>query len=511
MTSARALGRVRWDLFWPLSLALAVVGCGGGSTGDADGDVGAEVADDDGGSPGEYAEPSDSTGDAEDVPDLDGADPEADVPGWEGSEYVVVPPTGGICGDGVLDPGEECDDRNRLNGDGCDWLCRLGEGDPAPGPDPGAGDFVPDGEPATLTGTVATHATFERLPLVWTGSEFATGWFDSPEESAGRIRFWRFDRTGRRLDAEWTMPSLRSYGGMEVVWTGAGFGLFYVELESGLWYLRLDREGKPMSEPVLVEADARARLPAADLTTDGAFILAWLHDGSDIPVWSACGPIDVPNEIRIRRVEIDGVTPGAVHRLPAAAGPPDVATGASGFGVVYLQPWEADHRLCALRFVTLDASLGDPRYVGILGEGMAGDVRWIPDRSQWLTAWTYSPDPDVERIAELRVAAIEAGGALAAPPIRNRLIDHDWTNTPVRLAVTPDALAFGYALDGYDLRYLPADRMGVATSLARVIRFEAVRAYGATGTADGFAVLSAESVDDAGPPGLVLRLFRGVP
>ena len=32
-----------------------------------------------------------------------------------------------VCGNGVLDPGEECDDRNRVNGDGCDWLCRLGE------------------------------------------------------------------------------------------------------------------------------------------------------------------------------------------------------------------------------------------------------------------------------------------------------------------------------------------------------------------------------------------------
>jgi cysteine-rich repeat protein len=33
--------------------------------------------------------------------------------------------TGGFCGDGILDPGEECDDGNNMNGDGCDEHCRL--------------------------------------------------------------------------------------------------------------------------------------------------------------------------------------------------------------------------------------------------------------------------------------------------------------------------------------------------------------------------------------------------
>jgi len=27
------------------------------------------------------------------------------------------------CGDGILDPEEECDDGNRLNNDSCDWRC----------------------------------------------------------------------------------------------------------------------------------------------------------------------------------------------------------------------------------------------------------------------------------------------------------------------------------------------------------------------------------------------------
>jgi cysteine-rich repeat protein len=52
-----------------------------------------------------------------------------------GLEIRVVP----TCGDGVLDVGEECDDGNKTNGDGCDSSCKieaacgaLNEGEPNP-------------------------------------------------------------------------------------------------------------------------------------------------------------------------------------------------------------------------------------------------------------------------------------------------------------------------------------------------------------------------------------------
>jgi cysteine-rich repeat protein len=33
--------------------------------------------------------------------------------------------TGLLCGNGVLDPGEQCDDGNRVNGDGCNAFCQI--------------------------------------------------------------------------------------------------------------------------------------------------------------------------------------------------------------------------------------------------------------------------------------------------------------------------------------------------------------------------------------------------
>ncbi|HLK35344.1 MAG TPA: DUF4215 domain-containing protein [Polyangiaceae bacterium] len=55
----------------------------------------------------------------------DGAAP-ADASGGDADATTFVPPEAGpTCGDGVLDPGEQCDDGNRFDLDGCDSTCRY--------------------------------------------------------------------------------------------------------------------------------------------------------------------------------------------------------------------------------------------------------------------------------------------------------------------------------------------------------------------------------------------------
>lgn len=46
------------------------------------------------------------------------------------------PPPAPVCGDGKVDPGEECDDGNNANGDGCSANCRKEPPPPAPAPPP---------------------------------------------------------------------------------------------------------------------------------------------------------------------------------------------------------------------------------------------------------------------------------------------------------------------------------------------------------------------------------------
>ncbi|MBN1774255.1 MAG: hypothetical protein JXB32_23550 [Deltaproteobacteria bacterium] len=101
------------DLCWMVVGWLMLGGCGNGARqGDGDAVDGLVAHDADGGGP--------------DAPGDDGTAGGDDA---DERPEVLVPPN---CGDGVVDPGEECDDGNRLNGDECDWACRTGSGEPPP-------------------------------------------------------------------------------------------------------------------------------------------------------------------------------------------------------------------------------------------------------------------------------------------------------------------------------------------------------------------------------------------
>ena len=81
----------------------------------------------------EYSGPPVDGGDRADVPrDADGDQDRSDAPrDVDGGEDRVGPPA---CGDGVVDPGEACDDANRVSNDGCDDRCALEPGWVCPEP-----------------------------------------------------------------------------------------------------------------------------------------------------------------------------------------------------------------------------------------------------------------------------------------------------------------------------------------------------------------------------------------
>ena len=490
--------------------------CGGGAAmnGDSQGDA------DDGGARDDMAveDVPDAEVLSEDAPDEDATAEDGfdalgdgfvlDAAGWEGSEYIVLPPESG-CGDGILDPGEECDDWNRLNSDGCDWLCHLGDGDPAPEPDPEASDYLPSGEPVPLPGAFSPGSEAERIPLAWTGSEFATAWFQPPEVEGelGLIRFWRFDATGRRIDAEWRMPSISNYGGLEVAWTGSGYGLFFADPSTGLWYLRLDAAGKPIGYPVLIEGDTRARAPTADLAPDGTFVVAWMHDSGTAPGWSACSRDSVPDITRVRRVTIAGDTPGPVITVDEMGqGFPDIAAGDAGFGLVLSVQVEADppDDGCAFRFVRLDDTLEHAVQSGVLGGHMWGDITWLAAESKWVTAWAMYGDAADTTDGEIRVAFFDSDGTLAGPPVRNLAagVDH-YLDRPIRVAAGDGGLSLLTSWGAAShLSFFRTDRHGVAISPLRdisvpsSISFLHFGSYNAVWTDGGFAVLFEEGVPD---------------
>ena len=471
----------------------------------------------------ESDEAADGESDDDAATEMLGDTPILDAAGWEASEYVTLPPPGGECGDGVLDPGEECDDRNRLNGDGCDWLCRVGDGDPPPEPDPDATDYVPSGDAAALPGAVPDGVRgVEGMPFVWTGAEYATAWFqpdDPVEPLAGTIRFWRFDATGRRIDTEWRMPTVNREGGFDVVWTGTGFGLFFVDGETGLWYLRLSAVGKPEGSPVLIEGDPRVRAPTADLGPDGTIVVAWIRvDEGYFDTWVLCSPYYL-HSLRVRRVDLDGGRIGPVYVVDdTAQGPPDIAAGGDGFGLVFTVPQdETVASGCALRFEKLDASLEHPVYSGVLGQEHWGDVKWVAAASQWVTAWT-TPWPTADAAGEMRVARFAPDGSLVGPPVRNTLAGTEGRahSKGVRIAAGDAGLSLVVCFCGDRLHYLRTDGRGVAIAPLRDVRgpfvcpaglcYGLFHSYNAVWAGDGFAVLYSWT-DYSTPANLYLQLF----
>jgi cysteine-rich repeat protein len=159
-----------------------------------------------------------------------------------------VPDVVATCGNGVLDPGEECDDGNRMDGDGCDWSCRLGPGtlprfgsdDPSvPGLE-GSGGL----EPIDLTGSAA--ATWGNAVLVWGDTVYAT-LLQSPDAV-----FARFGIDGVRVGDAWryTDAEHEPNGRLDLVWNGDGYGLAWCASDATLWFVELDRMGKMRYAPL---------------------------------------------------------------------------------------------------------------------------------------------------------------------------------------------------------------------------------------------------------------------
>jgi len=79
------------------------------------------------------------------------------APGGAAPGGVVNP-----CGNGKLDAGEECDDGNIIDGDGCSSTCKLEGGAPLGGPVypllPGAYKSIPSDTDCRVSGTGKTYA-----------------------------------------------------------------------------------------------------------------------------------------------------------------------------------------------------------------------------------------------------------------------------------------------------------------------------------------------------------------
>lgn len=103
--------------------------------------------------------------------------------GWSVTGDVIIGAASGVCGNGVQEAGEQCDDGNTAPTDGCDAACRL---DPcyaacAPGGcTPWPGQFLCNQGASSLSVKDTLNDDRDRLEWRWEGPGFNPGSIDNP-------------------------------------------------------------------------------------------------------------------------------------------------------------------------------------------------------------------------------------------------------------------------------------------------------------------------------------------
>lgn len=366
------------------------------------------------------------------------------------------------CGDGVLDQEEECDDRNRLNGDGCDWLCRLGDGEPSPEPDPsflpydyGSAPVHVESRPEGMISLVI------RLPLLWTGSELATAFLGQADGFGAReIFFHRYDAYGTMLDSEWEIQRSAGAGTLDLVWTGEGYTLFYKSGWEGVYMLRMSPTGKPISGPTLVVADPCALSPSADFAGAG-HALAWSvrdYGDDDHPCFSEGRNHEVGAYLSLLADSSSGSSlAGPLRVHDEMVYQPEVAAGPGGFGVA-----SDEDQLEEVRFFHVNEGMSEVVPSGILSRGVTPPSVVFGDGEYWV-AWRHKDDVEHEDetadVDEICIARFSTEGVIIAAPVCSVPWGYGYFDVP-RIAYGDGGLGLVVG-NGEQLIFLRTDSAGV--------------------------------------------------
>jgi cysteine-rich repeat protein len=387
-----------------------------------------------------------------------------------GHEVFILPPP--LCGDHVVDPGEECDDGNRKDGDGCTWNCRLGAGDPVPDPDPQAVPYVVEGDPQLLQ--LVDHppesgAPGPGFPIASGGSLLFGSWHrrQLPDGTPAFLsaRFLMADGSLAREDVTINLGLGRPLSWIANAARNNDMLLAWRPGTNGIWRAALSVEAGLAAPPALLESSGTADLPAVAGLADG-YMFAW-YDGTDTArcVHDGSGP----SRIYLRRLTSDGTNDGtpepvAIEHEEAAWTAPALAAGDDDTtGMLWWRASTEGAPTCTLRFGVADARLTTIADGGVVGPGLSGRIAAAEGAYQ--VAWRTTSSAGTQ---QLGFASFDGGALLLAPPVLHDMPFGSFAGD-VELAAGDHgllAVVLGYDLtSGLRLFFLRTDLLGRAVGV----------------------------------------------
>jgi cysteine-rich repeat protein len=366
----------------------------------------------------------DLTPDGEDSVGVDDGEPDADVAdtAHDGDGTIVLPPP--PCGNGVVEPDEECDDLNRIDDDGCTWECLFGPGDPVGPPDPAVRPYKTEGLPLVLPPVAqppeAGAGTSEEpfMPVAISEGRAAITWprnppvIGSPPQLSTRFLgpdgSLVHDDVVIGLMSGWTVWQVASAALLDdvlLVWQAG---------PHGLWRAVVSATGGLAVEPAQLDPSDAARDLA--LASAGAgFAMAW-YEGTDVRPCEHAGPD--ASRFYLRRLGPDGSTDGmgdavVLEEPLAARTTADLAAGEDGsVGLLWWRASPEASGSCSLRFGVADAGLTRVLDGGTVGPGRGGRI--VDAENGYAAAWHDVPLGGVPQIG---VASFALDAHLAAAPV----------------------------------------------------------------------------------------------
>ncbi|MBU1674108.1 hypothetical protein KJ839_06730 [Patescibacteria group bacterium] len=378
-------------------------------------------------------------------------DTDLDVTG-DVDEIYSIP----ICGNGIREEGEECDDLNRLNNDGCTWDCRNGNGIPTEEADASVSGYQQEGDSTQIGGAASDwQRSICRLPLEWTGAQFATAIAAQqptipPEPQSALLSIKRFNADGTLLAeqhsfSEVVHPDSR---GFDLVWNGTNFGFFYCD-DQALFIVLLDSQGKPLGEPVaIVERPRGFWSPAAAWTGEGWAVVYRIYSERAM-VERRCSPLSSGRQVW----QIWAVLTGPegrrddeqeprllVENVEPTISQPDISAGSDSIGVTYLEESTPFNPNCAHRFMLLDRDLTIQATSGVLSNSAGGELTYSSGR--FVTAWLHANTRETDS-AEICIGRFTDDGELEGPPVCHGRFSSEEVYSPYPVAISSGDMGLG--------------------------------------------------------------------